>query len=493
MSSAAPQSSLLTVIFPVFDVRGDVVDRVRLWTEGQDFERHRYCVFVVAGPEAKFDEASLRNILQSQDVLLRMPVTGRDADYWNEGARKSTTPWLLFVEAHGSPARDSLSALVSWINSNRDIPACNFTILSRSDHRVTWLLKRWFAETHATWANATWPRIHRTACAIRRDAFEEAGPFEPMYGQFAPPLLSAHMHRCGRHIATLPASKITHEDAPEMAPHHEDTADYARGEADARAANDPAFFEKYFGPSPFQDDNGNLSSRRARATISNVLRAALRKPRRALTLLRSGLAFLPAATLGPSLRARALAALTRFDEYAVMYAPIPKLLQRKRFLLAHRRVVRVEQLRWSIRNPPVALRVLEGPGRWPIDEIDQQTILGVHAIEHLDGTPFRWTRPAFLLRCSFSGSAVVTLETRGLRGRIDPAEILVANGGRIVEDIAVDAHENIGLHLRHGPDQAVESDILVIARESREPSTGDVPGRRLGLPLFSVSLKRSRE
>ena len=269
---------------------------------------------------------------KARTLLLRMPVTGRDADYWNEGARKSTTPWPLFVEAHGLPARDSLSALVSWMNANRDKPACNFTVQSHSEHRVTRLLKRWFAETHVAWADqATWPRIHRTACAIRRDAFEEAGPFEPMYGQFAPPLLSAHMHRCGRRISTLPASKIMHEDVPEMTPHHEDTADYARGEADARAANNPVFFEKYFGPSPFQHGNGNLSSHRARATISNVLRAALRRPGCALTLLQSGLVFLSAATLGPSFCARPLAALMRLDEYAGMYAPIPKFLQRKRF------------------------------------------------------------------------------------------------------------------------------------------------------------------
>lgn len=431
---------LLTVVFPVFDVRGDIVERVRLWTEEQDFEPHRYSVFVAAGPEARFDETGLRKVLRGQDVFMRLPVSGRDADYWNAGARQTTTPWLLFVEAHGLPARDSLSALASWIDANPDSSACNFTVQSRSDHRVTWLLKRWFAETHAAWGNrATWPRIHRTACAIRRDAFEEAGPFEAAYGQFAPPLLSAHMHRCGRHIYTLPAAKITHEDVPEMSPHHEDTADYARGEADARAANGPVFFEKYFGPSPLQE--GSLSPRRARAAISNLVRAALRRPGRAVSLLRSSLTFLPAALLEPLSRARLLAALTRLDEHAVMYAPMPRLMLRKRFLLAHRRVVRVEQLRWSARNPSTALRNSQAPGRLPIDEIDQQTIVGAHAIEYLDGAPFRWTHPAFLLRCPFAGPLVITLETRGLRGRIDPSAVLVVAGGRIVEDKAIDAGE----------------------------------------------------
>ena len=37
-----------------------------------------------------------------------------------------------------------------------------------------------------------------------------------------------------------------------MPSHHAETADYARGEMDARAESDPVFFEKYFGASPTQ-------------------------------------------------------------------------------------------------------------------------------------------------------------------------------------------------------------------------------------------------
>ena len=50
-------------------------------------------------------------------------------------------------------------------------------------------MKRWFAQVQVSWsAPSTWRRLHRTAFAIRKDIFEEAGPFEPEYGQFAPPL-----------------------------------------------------------------------------------------------------------------------------------------------------------------------------------------------------------------------------------------------------------------------------------------------------------------
>jgi len=135
-SAALP---VLTVIYPVFDVRGDIVERVRLWTEGQDFDPLGYRVFVVAGSGTELDEAALRKILRNQDAILRVPGRERDANYWNAGAREAKTPWLLFVEAHGLPERDSLSQLAAWIAANPDGQACNFRIRNLEGHHLAGL------------------------------------------------------------------------------------------------------------------------------------------------------------------------------------------------------------------------------------------------------------------------------------------------------------------------------------------------------------------
>ena len=167
------------------------------------------------------------------------------------------------------PQRDSLSALAAWIAANPDGEACNFRIENIDGHRVAALMKRWFAEIQAGWsASSTWPRLHRTAFAIRSDVFEEVGPFEPEYGQFAPPLLSARMHQCGHAISALPTSVVMHDDSREISHHHDDTADYVQGEMDARIANDPAFFEKYFGPPPAQGPRHDSWRRGMRAAWS---------------------------------------------------------------------------------------------------------------------------------------------------------------------------------------------------------------------------------
>ena len=488
-SAALP---VLTVIYPVFDVRGDIVERVRLWTEGQDFDPLGYRVFVVAGSGTKFDEAALRKILRNQDAILRVQGREQDANYWNAGAREAKTPWLLFVEAHGLPERDSLSQLAAWIAANPDGQACNFRIRNLEGHHLAGLMQRWFTEVHNVWADSsTWRRFHRTAFAIRRDVFEDVGPFEPEYGQFAPPLLAARMDREGFIISALPISNIFHDDSPQISDHHNDTADYVRGEMEARHVSDPGFFEKYFGPAPFQGPGMILSARHARSMVRSLLAAALHRPGEALRPLKQAVSLLPTALVSLQKRAKLLAALTRADEFVVMHLPVAKQVRWKRFLLAHRRLARTEQMLWMMRNPLPCLPIGPEHVRWPITGINRYAMIGLHALEQLNGDAFRWTHPVFLLKLAISAGGVLTIETRNVRSGIGLSDIVVLNGRQILSpnDLALDDAGNIKLKIEAPPMRVGETDIVVIVRELCEPRAKSGPGRRLGLPLFSVDFR----
>jgi hypothetical protein len=109
-SAALP---VLTVIYPVFDVRGDIVERVRFGPNGQISIRSA-TVFVVAGSGTKLDEAALRKILRNQDAILRVQGREQDANYWNAGARGRKPlaavrrgPWL---------ARAGYSFEAGWVD-----------------------------------------------------------------------------------------------------------------------------------------------------------------------------------------------------------------------------------------------------------------------------------------------------------------------------------------------------------------------------------------
>jgi hypothetical protein len=479
--SNATDAPLLTVIYPVFDTRGEATDRIRLWTQDQDLAPDRYCVLVVAGTQTELDEARLRKVLRNHDVILRVPGDGRENDYWNAGASEARTPWLLFVEAHGLPEPDCLSALAAWIGANPDGKVCNFTIENLDHHRVARLMQRWFGQVHAEWADSsTWRRLHRTAFAMRRDTFEDVGPVEAEYGQFAPALLSARMHQCGLVIAKVPTSRVIHDDSREMSDHHDDTADYVRGEMDARSRCVPAFFEQYFGASPLYGRDAILQARDARSMLRALLMAALYRRGDGRDLLKRAFALLPAALLGLRHRARLLGVLTRVDERVVMHMPWLERLRWRRFLLAHRRVVRATQMLWLARHPSPALDARAGSRPWSITEVGQHGIVGLHALEHWDGQAFRWTGPVFLIRIARpAANGRVMLETRKLRD-VALSDLTVVVGGRILdsEDMAIDDIGNITLQIRRPP--VAETGIVVIVPELRDG------GRRLGLPLFSV-------
>jgi hypothetical protein len=489
--TAAPPPAL-TVICPVYDVRGDIVERVRVWTEGQDCDPHSYRVFVVAGSATELDEAALRKVLRNQDALLRVPGAGRDADLWNAGAREAKTPWLLFVEAHGLPERDSLSALAAWIAANPNGEACNFKIRSLGGHHIAGLMQRWFTEVHTAWASAsTWRRLHRTAFAIRRDIFEDMGPFESEYGQFTPPLFSARMHQRSLTISALPTSGILHDDSPQISDHHNDTADYVRGEMAARTVSDPGFFERYFGPAPSQGPDMILSARHARSIVKGLLATALHRPGKAFYPLKQACSLLPTALGSLRVRARLLTALTRADEYVLMHLPVAEQVRWKRFLLAHRRLIRTEQMLWMLRNPLPSLPIGPEHTTWPITAIGRYAIIGLHTLEQLDGDVFRWTHPVFLLKLAISAEGVLTLETRNARSGIGLSDIVVVIGWRILSpnDLALDDAGNIKLKIQAQSTPVGETDIVVIVRELCEPRAKSGHGRRLGLPLFSVNFK----
>jgi hypothetical protein len=190
-------------------------------------------------------------------------------------------------------------------------------------------------------------------------------------------------------------------------------------------------------------------------------------------------------------RAKLLAALTRADEFVVMHLPVAKQVRWKRFLLAHRRLARTEQMLWMMRNPLPCLPIGPEHVRWPITGINRYAIIGLHALEQLNGDAFRWTHPVFLLKLATSAEGVLTLETRNVRSGIGLSDIVVLNGRQILSpnDLALDDAGNIKLKIEAPPMRVGETDIVVIVRELCEPRAKSGPGRRLGLPLFSVDFK----
>ncbi|UVO31774.1 glycosyltransferase family 77 protein [Bradyrhizobium arachidis] len=489
MATPAPAAGapIVAVLYPVFDVRGDVADHVRAWIDRQvQIAPKHFQIIVAASTETAIDEAALRRVLRPWDLLVRVPNARQDTELWNAAASAATAPWLLFVEAHGRPESDALAALTAWIAANPDKRACNFQIRNPDDYRVARLMKRWFAQIQQGWVQpTTWRRLHRTAYALRRDVFDRVGPLD-RFGQFGPPLLSARLHQRNIAIATLPNSGLLHEDSPDITVHIDDTADYVRGELAARtAASDAEFFETYFGPSPFHGTNPIVPAGAALRLARGLLAAAWRQPGAAASLLRQALRLLP--SLVP-LRVRQawLTAMIRLDAFLLMRLPLSGALTWTLFRDSHGYIVRAEQMKWMASNALPPLVESQDIGAVALT---RHAITSLHALEYVGGTPLRWTHPACLLRLAAGRKVTVKLETRNLRPGLAAHHLqAVALGGKPAT-IEVDADGRAWLRVETPSTASGIADLVLIAPELVEPAVAGEPGRRLGLPLFGVSVE----
>src|SRR5262245_14539061 len=170
MSSASdPQ---LAVIYPIVNVRGRAVDRVRTWTHGQTLPRERYRVVVAFDGADPPQERDVLPLLGPGDELFSVPGAS-DADLWNAGAARAGTAWLVITEGHCLARPGCLEAVARWIAMNPSAEAGNFDVDHNDDYLIARISRRWFDMIHARWdAPDEWPRLHRAGCAIRADVFE---------------------------------------------------------------------------------------------------------------------------------------------------------------------------------------------------------------------------------------------------------------------------------------------------------------------------------
>jgi hypothetical protein len=486
-------TALLTVVYPATDIRGQIGKHLRTWTDGQTLERERYRVVVVLDGVDAAQEAAARALIRPGDEVVLVPG-GNDVAMWNAGAARAGTPWLVFTEGHSLAAPGCLEAVARWIEEDPVCEAGNFEIDHPDGYRLARLSRRWFDELQTRWqAPEEWPRLHRAGFAIRSATFAAFRGFES-YGQFAPPLLSARLHARGARVEPVSGARIVHLDDHRMRRHHADTIDYVRGECEARSDEDPVFFESYFGHAPVCTNRLGARPCIALQMCQAVLAAALAHPGRGITLASalSRLAARAALGAGPALALHRLAVAV--DELSVDRLPLPDRLRWARFLAAHRRVIYLTQLEWA-RDLPTPATPKPIAGRWPIERLGPEQLVGVHGLEERDGRPLRWTEPVSLMRLApDSGDQQLRIETGGLRGDPLGALIAVVCGRHVLPSELLKSDEEGALSVRLPARwaRAAQDGLALVCSPMVPRRTGSPDTRRLGLPILSVTCTSQR-
>lgn len=487
------REAALTVVYPLFDPRGRAAERVRAWTCGQTLERSRYRVVVVTDGSKPEDEREIEQLLGPDDEIVRFP-SSVDAALWNAGAAQASTPWLVLAEGHCTADPECLAAVARWIEANPQSRVGNLVIGHPRGYHLAELSDRWFGIIQSSWRDpATWPRVHRAGFAVRAEVFAAVGGFDARLRLFAAPMLSAQLHQRDIAIDSIPEARVVHVDNPDCHQHHVDTFDHARGELDAREYYGMEFCERYFGHSPVWSNR--LRYGRAVAAVMARGAGAAAIATRALGWPRGFFRLAVTAIAGNGARRAAERLAVRLAEIGIDRLWLPDGLRWSIFLGAHARAVRLAGLEWANQRVTPSAPPLGETGRWPIETLGPDALVGLHALEEHDGLRFRWSEPIALLRLPpLEGDHAIEIETAGLRA--DPLDYLTAVciGGRVLPRPLVAARGGTLRVSLPAPWAARARRGIVLVADPLIPSrSGSADGRALGIPIFSIALERATE
>ncbi len=470
-------------MIPLTDARGDAIEHLRTWTHAQTLARDRCQMVVISDGEDPSLDRAVASMLEPQDVFDVIPGAS-EMQLWNAGADRASSPWMLITENHCEAEPETVARALEAVKAS---PELDGVTLQQENQPLTPA-----GELCATWsvqAKEDWPegRLNLAGFVIRRDAYRAAGGLESAYGLFATPLLWARLTERGSRVKHLPDVRILHSMCDGIDEHHGHSANYARGECEARLSLDPEFAERYFGHQHLLWNRRGLSRTVARSTtvvLAREIAKARRQDRDRRWLISELASRLPAAAAGAT-GERLLAQLAL--AWSERVASVDRLSFARRFshvLRGQDRAVRHTQLRWIEANP-------DGEGtRLPIgaNEIEQlgpAVLTGVHGLERHDGRLFRWSEPVLTVRLDPSaGRAELEIDTGGLRG--SPIAVLAAayvGTSRLPEDLLREDGERLVVAIPPGE----AGDLTLLCRPMEDPA-----GRRLGLPIFSVELRGQR-
>jgi hypothetical protein len=470
----------ISVVIPLTDARGDAIEHLRSWTHGQTLARDRFQMVVVSdGDDPSLDQA-VASMLEEHDVFDLVPG-GTEIQLWNAGAKRVSSRWMLVSENHCEAKPDTVARALDAL---QEFPELDGVTLQQEDLPLTpagELCARWSQGVKEEWPEG---RLNLAGFAIRREAYQAAGGLESDFGLFATPLLWARLTERGGRVKHLPDARIVHFHVEGIDEHHDQSANYARGECEARRSLDPEFAERYFGHQHLLWNRRGLSRPVARSTAVVLSREIARTGRHhrdrrwLVTELASRLPAAAAGAAGERLLARLALA------WSERMASLGRLSFARRFshvLRGQDRAVREAQLQWIEANPDgEGTRLPTGANE--IEQLGPSVVTGVHGLERHDGRLFRWGEPVLTVRLDPSaGGGELEIDAGGLRG--SPIAVLAAaylGTSRLSEDRLREDGERLVVAIPPGE----AGDLTLLCRPME-----DTAGRRLGLPLFSVDLR----
>jgi hypothetical protein len=492
----------ISVVFPLFDPRGDGLEAVRSWACSQTLPRERYQVIAVSDGSDTDAEERVARVLAPHDFLIRHP-TQNFIELYDVGLRAAEGRLVVLTEHHCLAQPDCLAEVVAFFQDHELEGAClNIEwVCANETARLKWHGRN--QERLSFFATPDhWNKFHLAGVAVVRDVLLAAGGIEYQYGLFVELGTGAKLHSQGYRLGNIERAVVQHFDNNNLGKVLHFIRNFTEGEIKFLASHEPEYYERYIGRVPEWGRRHKLRREAVREVTLPLARALWRECRsrswRRVTWLAAELVRrLPATILPARLRVLAayLAVIPARLRFALWWFDQPR---RSRALIdACNRTVHHVRLKTilgmrsdacSIKAcsevSPDAVRVHVGePGE------GEGSCVGCHAREVYQEESFRWTEPVAVLRLAVPpGDYEVMIETRALRGA--GCEFLLAcfwNHHHVKRHDIKAKDGRICFNVRHADFNPEGPQHLTLICEALVPRRhGVADDRRLGMPVFSV-------
>jgi GT2 family glycosyltransferase len=485
---AAPR---FTVVLPVEDDRGLVENALRGWN-AQTFPRAEVEIVLTTGAEDAAARARLAPLLAPQDRWCFTPEGNFSARYHN-AAQMARAAHILFTESHCVPEPELLAEVDAHLRAAQPAGICCRSV-GIVENEMSRLDQTLHDEGIAVFSRVEdWRKVDIHAFVIARDAYFAAGGFDATYDRFSERILALRLHELGYQLDYLPTAVVRHKYRTTWRELFEDFHAYTRGEVLYRWAHPGpdrvnfTYFEGAYYPgseeTPFRYSPAAHELARDLSRVACVPRAQKRFAQKWSSFVR----------FGPRGARRG-----RFARLAARVCGVWLGRATGIGLERHYRALWKHGLWWGGLRALANEKLPEPPdhdAKVAVDAIHETDLFNWHGYESFEGHAMRWSDELSALRLRIPAcDARVRWALHGLRWDLAPPDVrFFVNGKPLPPDRVRLSREVLELELRAADLNPRGGQRLSFYVRPLCPWRNGAPAdrRRLGLPLFGLSIERA--
>lgn len=481
----------ISLIFPLFERRGNTLGFLESWANQQSLPRHLYEVLVISDDSDRKLDQRLRNALQPGDRLIVESGADR-ARMINIGSEEGRGELLFFTESHCAGNPRCLEKILEYLRDHDVDAAC----VSSQDGCLSTFAKvegERFNQLFEEWSKPdSWRKVMIRGFLIPKSLYWQVGGFDERYSKFAEWAYAAELFEEGYRIGCAEDSIVTHFYTPDFPSFYTFTKKYAYEECAYRHEKGEEFCLRYFGEREDWNDR-EIYRQSFSKHICQDIRQCLQGPHSEIdekgrqTLEEEFKHYSPKARWGIRGKMLRLKMRTWYSAFQCWRWKNNEEKLRPAYVEAYSSIEAYHRLRFISEILAEAYEALDANTEIDAASWQDRQLLGFHAPELLKGRPFRWTRPASMMLLNPpADDYVLHIDVGQILGKAQhQIQGIYFNGFPVHQKLFKKGHHLI-VRIRKKHFAADQPQKLTLLCKALPADDSPDDARKLGIPIFSL-------